>query len=145
LPGIASYPRDVIRPMRAPLMRATAALAVLVLVGSTLLVGWHRASVAHGVCAEHGEELHLRRIGQRDATQVPADGATRIGASTWELRDGDHHCAVAATTRDPATAGADAPALVAVVEPDDAPALPVDPTGATAVLYHLAPKTSPPA
>ena len=87
------------RPSRAPLLRATAALAALVLVGATLLVGWHKASVEHGVCAEHGEELHLRRLNPTVASPAAEpDGASRVGAATWELKDGDHHCAVAATT-----------------------------------------------
>jgi hypothetical protein len=37
-----------------------AALAAIFLVASMGLAGWHRATVIHGRCFEHGEELHLQ-------------------------------------------------------------------------------------
>jgi len=124
-------------------MRAVAALAALVLVAGVLVVGWHKAAVAHGVCTEHGEELHLQRLSAPAQDHGPAT-ETRIGASTWELRDGDHHCTIAATSRDPATAGVDAPVVLAADEPVDLLALPAALADARTVLYRLAPKTSPP-
>jgi hypothetical protein len=124
-------------------MRATAALAALVLVGTTLLVGWHKANVEHGVCAEHGEQLHLRRVAEL-APQDAADHAARIGAATWELKDGDHHCAVAATTRSATSADTHAPQIVDAGEHVEQLALPAQLAVAHVELYRLAPKTSPP-
>jgi uncharacterized protein (DUF2237 family) len=132
----------VSRTLRAPLLRATAALAALVLVGTTLLVAWHKAHVEHGVCAEHGEELHLERTGA--STAQPVDDASRIRPSTFELEDGDHHCAVAATTRHATTGGAHAPQVVDAGEHAVQLALPAQLAALHVELYRLAPKTSPP-
>ena len=131
------------RTVRAPLLRATAALAALVLVGTTLLVGWHKAHVEHGVCAEHGEELHLQRVAETPA-EAPADHAARIGAATWELKDGDHHCAVAATCRSAASADTHAPQIVDAGEHVLPLALPAQLEATPVAVYLIAPKTSPP-
>jgi hypothetical protein len=124
-------------------VRALGAFAACVLVACTLLAGWHKATVAHGVCVEHGDELHLDKIGDHD--RAPASDSDQIEPSTWVLVDGDHHCAIAATSRDPLAAPGAAEAAAA-------PDLSDDPTGApptlaaapAVVLYRLAPKTSPP-
>lgn len=124
-------------------MRALAAFAALSLVTCTLLAGWHKATVAHGVCVEHGEALHLDRISDRD--RAPASDSDQIEPSTWVLVDGDHHCAIAATSRDPLAAPGAAEAAAAPDLSDDPTALPPVLAATPAVaLYRLAPKTSPP-
>jgi hypothetical protein len=123
--------------------RIVAAVAALLVVGGTLVVGWHRATVTHGVCVEHGDELHLERVA--DHERASADGVARMEASTWEVRDGDHHCQVAATSRTAVAVGDDptvSQAPPASVDQD----LPHTVARASAVaLLRIAPKTSPPA
>ena len=137
--------------MTSRAQRALAGFAAVVLVACTLLVGWHKATVTHGVCVEHGDELHLDRIiigdegivaGGDHERAAPSESA-QLESSTWQLRDGDHHCAIAATSRDPLAASstehAVAPAWV-----DDFRTPPVTAGPAPRTLYRLAPKTSPP-
>jgi hypothetical protein len=124
-------------------VRAVAALAAVVLVACTLLVGWHKATVTHGVCVEHGDEVHLDRVG--DAERAQAGDADQIGTSTWELIDGDHHCAIAAISRDPhAACGGDAAAAAPDLSDDATTPPPARAAAAAVALYRLAPKTSPP-
>jgi hypothetical protein len=123
-------------------MRALAAFAAVVLVGCTLLVGWHEATVMHGVCVEHGDELHLDRVS--DHERAEASDSDQVESSTWVPVDGDHHCVITGTSRDPITAGAspDVAAAAALAdEPSPPPALAAP---AAVALYRLAPKTSPP-
>jgi hypothetical protein len=122
--------------------RALAAFAAVVLVGCTLLVGWHKATVMHGVCAEHGDELHLDRVGEHQRAE--ASDSAQIESSTWVQGDGDHHCTIAATSRDPIAAGA-SHAAAAAPDVSDHASLPHALVAPAAVaLYRLAPKTSPP-
>jgi hypothetical protein len=124
-------------------VRALAATAAFVLVACTLLVGWHRATVTHGVCAEHGGDLHLDKVAEH-ACAHDSD-ADQVDGNTWELRDGDHHCQILATSRDPLSAPAAATAAAAP-DPFDDGAAPPPALAAPAGLarYRLAPKTSPP-
>ena len=129
-------------PVRAH-VRAVAALAAVVLVACTFLVGWHKATVMHGVCAEHGDELHVGRVG--DDPHPEHGDAAELHDSPWELVDGDHHCAIAAASRDPHAAPGGHDAAAAPDLSDDATPLPPALVAAHAVaLYRLAPKTSPP-
>jgi hypothetical protein len=122
--------------------RALAAFAAVMLVGCTLLVGWHKATVMHGVCAEHGDELHLDRVGEHERAE--ASDSAQLESSTWVQVDGDHHCVIAATSRDPIStaAGHDLAALPDLCDDTSPPHALVAP--AAVALYRLAPKTSPP-
>lgn len=125
-------------------MRALAGLAAVVLVACTLLVGWHKATVTHGVCVEHGDELHLGvNIIGSDHERAQDSDSDQIESSTWELVDGDHHCVIAATSRDPLAAGATLGASPDFAD-DHALLTPALAAPAAVALYRLAPKTSPP-
>lgn len=129
-----AYPGSVVH-------RLVAAIAATALVAGLLLVGWHQASVTHGVCVEHGGELHLSKVADHDHDQD--DPTSRVEQSAWVLGDGDHDCSILASSRH-ATVTADV-AVVVVARQDDAPALPAACSDATPVaIYQLAPKTSPP-
>ena len=122
--------------------RALAGFAAFVLVACTLLVGWHKATVMHGVCAEHGDELHLDRVGED--RRAEAGDSAQIEPTAWVPVDGDHHCVIAATSRDPITTavGHELAAAHDLSEPTSLPAALAAP--AVVALYRLAPKTSPP-
>lgn len=132
--------------------RALAGFAAFVLVACTLLVGWHEATVMHGVCAEHGDELHLDvitigdggTVAGGDHERAEASDSDQIESSTWVPVDGDHHCVIAATSRDPITtaAGHDVAAAADLSEPTSLPPALAGP--AAVAIYRLAPKTSPP-
>jgi len=112
----------------------------MLLVASMVLVGWHRATVLHGKCVEHGEEVHLEKI----ADHVPAPSDS-IAPSSWLQLGGDSHCEILATANTPLTAS-HAPVAhhAVIVSVADAPLVAIAPPVA-AQLYRLAPKTSPPA
>jgi hypothetical protein len=119
-----------------------AATTAWLLVASILLVGWHRAHVVHGVCAEHGEEIHYERVaGAHAATGSDVASLTDVG---WIASDGDSHCEILATAHTPHQASV-APThhhvVVAAVDPTPPWLTPAPPALA---LYRLAPKTSPP-
>lgn len=124
---------------------AIAALAAFALVGCTLLVAWHRAETLHGVCAEHGDQIHLTRTQADAAPPRPADaGEARLVTGSYVPQDGDFHCDVVATAFGVVAAhgGDDHQTDVGPV-PGDALALAAPaPRGAR---YRLAPKASPPA
>ena len=122
--------------------RALAAFAAVMLVGCMLLVGWHKATVMHGVCAEHGDELHLDRVSEHERAE--ASDSAQIESSTWVQVDGDHHCVIAATSRDPVSTAAAHAAAAAPDVSDHAPPPPALVAPAAVALYRLAPKTSPP-
>lgn len=116
-------------------------IAVAVLT-AMLLAGWHHASVQHGRCVEHGEELHLSKVGK--ALLAPTTDVAQISASPWAAVEGDEHCEISAVAHQPFHGAADvvldvAPAAIATA------ALPPPPIVAiAAAVYRLAPKTSPP-
>ena len=118
------------------------------LLGCTMLIGWHRATVAHGRCVEHGDEIHLDRVGGVTAWVADGvddgDGQDHLGASDWAARDGDHHCDL--LTAPHGVASIDTPRLDAAhLEAPPAPPAPRVVAPASASLFRLAPKTSPPA
>jgi hypothetical protein len=119
-----------------------AALAALALVASGLLAGWHRASVMHATCAEHGDEVHVEKVA--GAERPDEDGASRLVSTSWQEAEGDHHCQLSATSRE--SVGADADPCVVTADPpvDHAPLAGVVADAAGAPLLRLAPKTSPP-
>jgi hypothetical protein len=122
--------------------RTVAALAALVLVATMGLAGWHRATVLHGHCAEHGDALHLEKVA--DVTVVADAGVSTISSSAFLLEDGDDHCEILAASHTTA-AVATGPHPHVTVAAHVAPTLPdtlVAP--GAAALYLLAPKTSPP-
>lgn len=124
---------------------AIAALAAFALVGCTLLVAWHRAETLHGVCAEHGDEIHLTRTQADAAPPRTADaGEARLVAGSFALQDGDSHCDVVATAHGfvAAHGAADHLSDVAPLHGDPGALVAPTPRGAR---YRLAPKTSPPA
>lgn len=120
--------------------RALAGFAAAVLVACTLLVGWHKATVTHGVCVEHGDELHLDQIS--DHERASSSDSAQLESSTWQLRDGDHHCAIAATSRDQVDATS-SEHEIAPVASGEVWQPPITSPSARS-LYRLAPKTSPP-
>lgn len=106
------------------------------------LVAWHQATVVHGRCAEHGEEIHLIKIA--DGGPVIADPATpAMTASDWLRLAGDEHCELLATIHATTTARA-AIAAHTTIAAHVAPPVPFLPLAPPATLYRLAPKTSPP-
>ena len=122
--------------------RTVALLAALVMLASLGLVAWHRATVVHGRCAEHGEEIHLVQVASESGA-IADPSQTALTASEWILGDGDDHCELLA-----ADAAATAPTshanVLLIVATPGVPALAVVPTAPPATLYRLAPKTSPP-
>jgi hypothetical protein len=135
-----SYPTIVVVHRRR--VRLLAASAAALLVATSLLVSWHRASVIHGVCADHGDAMHLEKLA--DHAHAPDDPISHLEDGTWLPGEGDHHCAILAIARDPLGAPGDGGpvAEAAAGDPGDLPTARVPaPAGA---LYRLAPKTSPP-
>jgi hypothetical protein len=116
-------------------LAATAIAAVLLL--TTLLAGWHEATVIHARCADHGELIDVA-AGERSL------GEHRIAAHDGAPAGEHDHCTLCPRAHDgappaiafiPAVAPAVAP--VAVVTPRDADILSVR-------TLRIAPKTSPP-
>lgn len=131
-------------------MRAIAAVSAALLIACTLLVDWHRATTMHGVCAEHGDELHLVQVDElRGAPDAhghdPGDAGdpAEVTRSSFVPTDGDHHCQITATTtvRMPDVDDHPRAAPTAATDPHAIPA--AAPLAARA-LFRLAPKTSPP-
>jgi hypothetical protein len=72
-------------------------------------------------------------------------GAPSLTSSGWTLEDGDDHCEIVAASHSPAAVAAAGQHHV-VLSTLDAPSPPIAAFApAAAVLYLLAPKTSPPA
>ena len=113
-----------------------AAIAALLLV-TTLLAGWHEATVVHARCAEHGELVDV------------AAGERPLGEHQIAARDaapaGDHdHCTLCPRAHD------GAPPAIAFVRAAMPPATPVAEAAPREVAIvavrtlRIAPKTSPP-
>lgn len=122
------------------LRRITAAIAAGVLLASMVLVGWHRATVVHGRCLEHGDEIDLERIASGNAKH--SDGVAVTPAS-FAQGAGDGHCEILAASHASSTV---APvfahhAAIVIVTQAQPPALA---PSSSCELYRLAPKTSPP-
>ena len=121
----------------------SAALAAVVLVFSSLLGMLHEATTAHVRCAAHGELVDSD--GLTTAAAGPACG-TIAGAQPSARGHGDEHCLLASAARAARIAPRSPAVVVALVTVDRLVAAPPGraPVRA-AVLYRIAPKTSPPA
>jgi hypothetical protein len=124
--------------------RVQGLLLAVVLVASQASAWFHATVISHVACLEHGEAVHAPAIPGPAAAAVGPDAAAGVRADLAAV-SGHDHCANAALLRwrDFALAVPAAPALLSPPERsmpfaaacDDAP---------TAVLYLIAPKTSPP-
>ena len=124
--------------------RARGLLLAFVLVVSQATAWFHAVAIAHVACLEHGEAMH--------GAALPADGARvareeRGGGIRADLAtaSGHDHCANAALLRwrDVALTAPAALAPLALAPRSFAPA-PSQDAARPAVLYLIAPKTSPP-
>ncbi len=114
------------------------------LVTSVLLVSWHRATVLHGHCLEHGEMIELTVVAAGPHA-TPNPGSAEMSSADWTRLGTGEHCAILAVTHVPLTSTASV-ALAHVVVASDVAAEPAPLPALVAVpLYSLAPKTSPPA
>lgn len=116
-------------------------LAAAALLGGDLAARSHAIVVAHAICAEHGEPIHL--ASDANASSGPADvDAVSAGDRTISATDDHEHCAVAGGTR-----RVGPPAFAALVmtlrgiAPLAGTGIVLDPA---VPLFRLAPKNSPP-
>ena len=129
--------------MRARSARASAALAAIVLVFSSLLGMLHEATTAHVRCAAHGELVDSD--GLTAVAAGPACG-TIAGAQPSARGHGDEHCLLASAVRASRIAPRSPAVVAAIVTVDLLVTAPPGRTSASAaLLYRIAPKTSPPA
>jgi hypothetical protein len=119
-----------------------AAIAALALVASGLLAGWHRASVMHATCAEHGDEVHVEKVA--DGERHDEEGGSRLVATDWQATEGDHHCQLSAISRESVGADADPCTVTADPPADLTPLAGLVAEHGGAPILRLAPKTSPP-
>ncbi len=121
-------------------------LLAFVLVASQASAWFHAIAIAHVACLEHGEAMHGGAALGDDARAAPDDEAAQLGLrADLTTVAGHDHCANAALLRwrDVALT---APAVVAPPTPASRP-MPFAPSHHVvrgAVVYLLAPKTSPP-
>jgi len=113
------------------------------LVASQASAWFHATVISHVACLEHGEAVHGPAI-QDPAAAVDRDAAAGVRADLAAVA-GHDHCANAALLRwrDFALAAPAAPALPAPPARSKPFAASYD-NAPTAVLYLIAPKTSPP-
>ena len=116
--------------------RWTAALAAFAMLAVAWLGMAHEARARHMRCAQHGELI--------DAPELAPHTAPGSRLVAVEAGSADAHCAIAGAQRhdrsDAVTPPLLAPTAVALV----APVAPAPHVRAVALLYRLAPKTSPP-
>ncbi len=135
-----------------------AALAALAMLSGPFGAAVHYTVVAHGVCLEHGETVHVDRHGDAGhAEQAHGQSEGRLAAtptphldthsapSDRPASDEHAHCDLLATLNHSAVFEAPAPvfapvAALAVAFEPPAPA----PRRALSAVYRFAPKTSPP-
>jgi hypothetical protein len=131
--------------LRSRARRTFAAAAALMFVAALVLTGWHRASELHGRCLEHGEELHIVHVA--GGAPVVSDAlVAQVSSSGWALQDGDDHCEILAAARHtPTTEGAQTHTVTIASITIAALASVAATAPASAALFRLAPKTSPPA
>lgn len=124
--------------------RVRAALTAAMFVAASLLGVLHEATTAHVRCAAHGELVDSDApVGV--AAVVPAAHDTVDPAQPSSRAHGDEHCLLASALRASRIA-ARAPALAAAAATvDDIALIPPRAVPASAGLYRIAPKTSPPA
>lgn len=125
------------------MVRVLAALAALLLVGSSLGQAAHLAVVQHAICAEHGDLLHAADAHTASTADAEHDDE---GGSTPE-QGGDHdHCQLLARNQgEQALPGVSAvSALLPVAPPALIELATVVPARPAQAPLSLAPKTSPP-
>lgn len=129
--------------MRVRHARVPSALAAFVFVFANLLGMLHEATTAHVRCAAHGELVDTDRpagvgVGPACSTIVSAQRSAR--------GHGDVHCLVASALRESRIAP-QSPVVVAAIAAVDHLAISptARPVASVALLYRIAPKTSPPA
>lgn len=122
--------------------RASAALAALVFVLTSLFGMVHDATTSHVRCAAHGELVDSEGL---VAGVVGPACSTIAGAPALARGHGDEHCLLASAVRASRIAPRP-PTLIAAIAIIDSPSTP--PPGLAAApaagLYRIAPKTSPP-
>jgi hypothetical protein len=124
--------------------RARGLLLAVVLAASQASAWFHATVISHVACLEHGEAVHGAAISDPAAAPLDPDAAPGVRADLAAV-GGHDHCANAALLRwrDFALAAPSAPALLAPPARSTPFAASYDDTP-TAVLYLIAPKTSPP-
>jgi len=131
--------------------RASGLLLAIVLVASQACAWFHAVAITHVACVEHGEAMHGgTSVG---SVESPADGgraarADRGGVIRADLATaaGHDHCANAALLRwRDVTLTAPATLAPLALAPRWLPFAPSQDGARGAVLYLIAPKTSPPA
>jgi len=126
--------------------RVSGLLLAFVLVASQASAWFHAIAISHVACLEHGEAMHGGAAPADDDRAVPDDEAAQLGIrADLATVAGHDHCANAALLRwrDVALT---APAILAAPEPASQP-MPFAASrdvARAAVVYLLAPKTSPP-
>jgi hypothetical protein len=121
--------------------RALGATALAIVVAaSTLLAGWHQATVVHARCAEHGELYDVGRAGATHETL----GGHQLAARDGDAGDEHDHCSLCPRSHEGAPAiSAHAPVAVPPVAAAPRPAAHVIAIASTDT-FRTAPKTSPP-
>ncbi|MCA9539121.1 MAG: hypothetical protein KC620_09570 [Myxococcales bacterium] len=146
--------RRVGRQHRAGGLRLVATLALCTFAAGNLTNLVHYATVAHGVCPEHGEAVHLRAHGHgafdlrdlRAESGVAGEGRAALAAETSAAEHEHEHCFICPTSREMATATAQSAPVVVHHRDLIADDLPVAQVvrAPQVPLYLLAPKQSPP-
>jgi hypothetical protein len=149
---VAAYPLLMTRRAIANARRARGLLLALVL-GLSQATAWlHAAAISHATCLEHGESIHAQQsdagapAAAADVTGPTAGTADADRAAPDVSVDAAHdHCASSALVRwrDAVLAAPLATALPPAVHRSTFPA-PSRDAAAGAVVYVVAPKTSPP-
>jgi hypothetical protein len=122
-------------------------LLAFVLVLSQASAWFHAVAISHVACLEHGEVMHGGAVPADDARAAPDDEAAQLGIrADLATVAGHDHCDNAALLRwrDVALT---APAILAPLAPAASRPMPFAPSrhvGPGALVYLLAPKTSPP-
>jgi len=124
--------------------RARGLLLAVVLVASQASAWFHATAISHVACLEHGEAVHGAAFPDPAAAALDPDAVPGVRADLAAV-GGHDHCANAALLRwrDFALAAPAAPALLPPPARTTPFTAPYD-SAPTAVLYLIAPKTSPP-
>jgi hypothetical protein len=127
--------------------RASAALCALMFVLTGVLGMVHEATTAHVRCALHGELVDSEAPAA--AVVGPACGtiaSTIAGAPLLAHGHGDEHCLLASAVRASRIAPRPPTVIAAIASFEPRATPPLDRAAPRAAgLYHIAPKTSPPA
>lgn len=122
--------------------RARAALTALVFVAASLLGALHEATTSHVRCAVHGELVDS--AAPLGVVAGPAR-ATIASAQPLARAHGDEHCLLASMWRSPPISPRPPSLVAAVAVSHDVVVAAPGIAQASASLYRIAPKTSPPA